>query len=320
MTDQLLDDCVGGGHNITHTVDVECYAFFSADAEPVMAPLGEIQNAQGVAAQCASGTYGDFRGAAGIVGAVDFRTDVREYGIDGVESMLLACKAASPNYRGVRQSCAYDEHLTTQMLFSPPPDHPAYSLRIKPGLYLEPEFREGFALLAKHDLSFDAGLFSSQLPELLDLAKAFPDTTIILNHLGSPVAMLGDWAGAPAYDGKQKEIEAKWKEDMARIAAECPNVNVKVGGHGMPNAGSGFDAGDKPPGSEEVAAAFQESYMWTVETFGPSRCMFESNFPVDKVSMSYTVLWNALKRMTAGLPDEDRALLFSGTAKRVYRL
>merc|ERR1719296_115391 len=132
---------------------------------------------------------------------------------------------------------------------------------------------------------------------------------------------MGDqYDGAPAFAGKQGDILAQWKADMSRIASECPNVNVKVGGCGLAHLGHGFHKQDKPPSSEEVARMFQETYLWTIETFGPGRCMLESNFPVDKVCMSYTVLWNAYKRMTSGMSASDRALLFSGTAKRVYRL
>eukprot|EP00854_Cymbomonas_tetramitiformis_P028631 gene28631-35514_t len=234
--------------------------------------------------------------------------DLAQFGA-GVEPLLLACKAASPNYRGIRCTASYDSHVAEN--FAP-----------KPGLYMQPKFREGFALLEKHGLVFDAWLFSSQLPDLYDLAKSFPNTTIVIDHIATPVAILGNTVRAPGYTGKQGEISAKWQADMARIALECSNVNVKVGGSAIPLLGHGFDLRDKPPTSEEVARVFKSTYLWTIETFGPGRCMFESNFPVDKVSMSYTVLWNAYKRLTkeAGLSSSDRALLFCGTAKRVYRL
>jgi predicted TIM-barrel fold metal-dependent hydrolase len=187
-------------------------------------------------------------------------------------------------------------------------------------MYSQPTFREGFALLEKHGLSFDAWVFSSQLPDVMDLALAFPGTTIVLNHAGTPLAGLGNVAVAPTYDGQQEDIMATWKVRMSHIAETCPNVYVKVGGAGVPQLGAGFEARAKPPSSEEVARVFKEMYLWTIETFGADRCMLEGNFPVDKVSMSYTVLWNALKKITRDLPDEDRALLFSGTAKKVYNL
>ena len=163
---------------------------------------------------------------------------------------------------------------------------------------------------------------ATELPDVIDLAKAFPGTSIVLNHIGTPLAGLGNISGASSYDGKQDEIIAQWKTNMTTLARDCPNVTVKVGGCGLPMMGHGFEARDKPPTSEEVASVLKELYLWVIETFGAGRCMLEGNFPVDKVSMSYTVLWNALKRMTkdAGLSDADRALLFSGTARRVYGL
>ena len=157
---------------------------------------------------------------------------------------------------------------------------------------------------------------STQLADLHALATAFPDTTIVLNHAGCPAGGLGSDAA------KAEAIMAQWKADMTRIALDCPNVSVKVGGWGIPQLGHGLDQRKAPADSREVAALFREPYLWVVRTFGAGRCMFEGNFPVDKVSMSYTVVWNAFKRMTAeaGVADADRALLFGGTARRVYRL
>lgn len=190
------------------------------------------------------------------------------------------------------------------------------------GLYGEAKFREGFALLEKYSLTFDAFVYSPQLPDVVDLAKTFPGIAIVLNHVGGPLAGLGNYPGATALDGKQEQILTKWKEDMTTLAKDCPNVNVKLGGLGMPHFGGGFDQQDKPPTSEEVAKVIKDYILFTIEAFGASRCMFESNFPVDRSSMSYTVLWNAFKRLTkdAGLSNSDRELLFSGTARRVYKL
>lgn len=301
----LMHQRPAGGHNITHTVYAEAHAFHSADCkDAVMAPLGEVEFAQGIAAQCASGKYGNFRAAAAIIGAAD----LAKFGAD-IEPLLLACKASSANYRGIRVTTSHDPNLESG------------NFRPGPGLLLDATFREGFALLGKHDLIFDAWLFACQLPDLHDLATSFPDTTIVLDHIGTPVGACGNHVSAPAYQGKQADIVQKWKADMARIARDCPNVFVKVGGNAMPHLGHGFAARDAPPSSEEVALAFKETYLWTIETFGCSRCMLEGNFPVDKTAMSYTVLWNAFKRMTKGVfSDDDRALLFSGTAKRVYRI
>jgi len=304
MTDDLVHDFVGGGHKVTHSVFVTARAFYTANAQPAwMAPLGEIQFAQGIAAQFESGRYGCFRGAAAIIGFADLAAHGAE-----VEPLLMACKQASPNYRGIKITCSHDEK--TDFKFYP-----------RPHMYSQPKFREGFVLLEKHGLLFEAWLFSSQLPDLLDLAKAFPNTTIVLLHAGTPIAALGDVAGAPAYDGKQHLVVAEWQENMRAIAEQCPNVVVKIGGMGLPFLGTDYSQRKEgPPSSAEVAASFRDMYLWTVETFGAQRCMLWSNFPVDKISMSYTVYMNALKQITSELPERDRALLFSGTAKRVYRL
>ncbi len=303
MTDEIVEDFVFGGHRVTHTIFVEAHSFQSKDLDPMMAPLGEIQAIQGIAAQFASGKYGQIRAAAGIVGTAD----LEKYGT-AVEPLLIACKAASPNYCGIRCSGQYDAKVTDK--FSVP----------EPGKYKQAKFREGFALLKKHDLIFDAFVFSSQLPDLYDLAKAFPSTTIVLDHAGAPVASLGNYSAAPDYNDQQSQIIESWKSEMSKIAEDCPNVYVKIGGL-IPQLGHGFEKRDRPPSSEEVAEVYKDICLWTIQTFGAKRCMFESNFPVDKVSMSYTVIWNAFKRITKdAISPEDRSQLFSETAKQVYRI
>jgi len=259
---------------------------------------------QGVAAQFASGKYGPMRCAAAIIGSAD----LAQHGA-AVEPLLEACKAASPNYRGIRLSASHDPRLPKGANFC-----------ASAHLYAEETFRAGFALLHKHGLIFDAWVYGCQLPDVLDLATAFPQTTIVLNHIGTPVGALGNVAGAPECDGQQEAVIAQWKESMSAIAHTCPHVYVKVGGLALPMLGHGLTTRDKPASSEEVAALFSPLYLWTISTFGASRCMLEGNFPVDKVAMSYTTLWNAHKRITRDLPGEERGLLFSGTAKKVYRL
>ncbi len=212
MTDELVDDFICGGHRVTHSVFVTTHAFYDAHADPEwMAPLGEVKFVQGIAAQFASKKYGDFKCAAGIVGSAD----LHKYG-SKIEPLLIACKNICPNYRGIRCSAAHDPKMTKNNICP------------TTGLYMDPTFRQGFALLQKYDLLFDAFVFASQLDDVYDLAKSFPRTTIVLNHMGSPVAALGDIDYAPSYKGKQLEIIADWKEAMAKIANDCPNVVVKV--------------------------------------------------------------------------------------------
>ena len=176
----------------------------------------------------------------------------------------------------------------------------------------EPKFREGFARLAAHGLSFDAWLFHTQIDELTDLARAFEDTSIILNHVGGPL-------GIGPFEGLRERVFPDWQRSISAIA-RCPNVSVKLGGLKMPICGFGWHKLPKPPSSERLAETLGPYYLHCIEEFGPERCMFESNFPVDKASCSYTVLWNCFKRLTRDFPENERAALFHDTAVRVYRL
>ena len=179
-------------------------------------------------------------------------------------------------------------------------------------LYLDPSFREGFAELGKRGLSFDAWLYHSQIAELTELARAFPDTTIIFDHFGGPL-------GIGPYAGQRQEIFAKWSVDVAELA-RCENVVAKLGGLVMPINGFGLHKREKPPTSDEIVALTSDYYRHTLDCFGPSRCMFESNFPVDKQSCSYAVLWNAFKKLAAGFSASEKRYLFHDTAAEAYRL
>jgi predicted TIM-barrel fold metal-dependent hydrolase len=174
------------------------------------------------------------------------------------------------------------------------------------------KFREGFAQLAPLGLSFEAWQYHPQLPDTIDLARAFPDTTIILNHVGGVL-------GVGPYPGHRQDILASWKRDIAELA-RCPNVVVKLGGVGMPSFGFDFHEREAPPSSEDLAAAWRLYIEPCIEAFGPQRCMFESNFPPDKQSGGYTELWNAFKRITSGASAAEKKALYSGTAARVYHM
>ena len=180
------------------------------------------------------------------------------------------------------------------------------------GMLADQTFRAGFARLEPLGLSFDAWAYHPQIPELTDLARAFPETTIILNHFGGPL-------GTGPYEGKRDEIFAQWKLDIAELA-KCENVVAKIGGVVMARNGFGFHRRERPATSDELAAATRGYYLHAIDCFGPGRCMFESNFPVDKVSCSYPVLWNSFKKIAADFTDEEKTQLFHDTAHRVYRL
>jgi len=294
VLEELLQD-IGGGHNIAQTVFVECRSEYRQEGPEEMRPLGETEFVEGIADQCQGGQYGKTRVAAGIVGFADLTLG------SAVTPVLEAHTAASKKrFRGIRHITAWDSNLDVR------------SSTMTPELMSGSKFREGFACLKKNDLSFDAWLYHPQIMELVDLAKAFPEIPVILDHVGGPL-------GAGYYAERRGEVFQEWKISIAALAA-CPNAVVKLGGLGMPICGFGWHEQERPPSSSEMAEAMAPFYLWCIEQFGVDRCMFESNFPVDKVSGSYTVLWNAFKRICADFSPADKAALFHDTAARVYRL
>jgi predicted TIM-barrel fold metal-dependent hydrolase len=295
LLDELLADT--HAHRIEKTVFVECGSMFRAEGAEALRPVGETEFVQGIAAQSASGGYGAMRANAGIVGHANLLLGA------GVDKVLEAHLAASPNrFRGIRHSAAWHPSDQIRASHSAPPPH----------MLMEPKFREGFARLAALGLSFDAWLFHTQIDELADLARAFEETAIILDHVGGPL-------GIGPFVGQRDEVFSVWKRSISEIA-RCPNVYLKLGGLKMPICGFGWHKRPRPPSSEELAETLGPYYLHCIEEFGPDRCMFESNFPVDKASCSYTVLWNCFKRLSGGFGESERAALFHDTAVRVYRL
>lgn len=296
LLDELLAD-TGGGHNIVATVFVECGSMYRADGPEALKPIGETEFVQGIAAMSASGRYGATRVAAGIVGFANLLLGER------VDEVLAAHVAASPNrFRGIRHAASWHASDAIRNAHSNPPR----------GLFLDSRFRAGFARLSQFKLSFDAWLFHTQIGELTDLARAFPDTTIVFDHFGGPL-------GIGPYAGKADEVFGEWRKAVDELA-KCPNVVAKLGGINMTINGFGWHKRPAPPTSRELAGATQRYYLHAIERFGVARCMFESNFPMDKQSCSYTVLWNAFKRMTESFSAAEKAALFHDTAARVYRL
>lgn len=292
----LLRD-ISAGHNIRATVAVECGAMYRQDALAELRPVGETEFLSGAAAMSASGGYGECRACAGIIGHADLRLGERVGPIFDAH-----IRAGGGRFRGVRHISAWHEDPAARGSMATPPFN----------LLGDPSFRRGFAQLAPLDLSFDAWMYHTQLPELVDLAQAFPQTTIVLNHVGGAI-------GIGPYAGKRDAVFADWKANMQSLA-RCPNVFVKLGGLGMRLFGFDFASRARPPTSEELARSWRPYIDACIEAFTPQRCMFESNFPVDKGTCSYAVLWNAFKRVTAQVNVAEKQALFSGTASRVYRL
>ena len=295
LLDELLAD-VDSGHNVVSTVFMECAAMYRASGLDALRPLGETEFVNGIAAMSASGGYGEGRMCAAIVGFVDLTLGA------AAGDALDAHMAASGRFRGIRHASGWDASDAVRNSHTNPTR----------GLLADETFRAGFRELGKRGLTFDAWLYHTQLPELVDLARSFPHQPIILDHFGGPL-------GIGPYEGRRAEIFERWKTDVAALA-ECPNVVAKLGGLVMPINGFGFHKRDKPATSDELVAATRDYYLHMIDCFGPNRCMFESNFPVDKQSCSYPVLWNSFKKIAAGCSASEKAALFHDTAVRVYRV
>lgn len=284
------------GHNIVATVFVNARTMYRATGPEAMKSLGEVEFVNGVAAMGYSGLFGNTRYCAGIVSSVDLTLG------DAVPQVLRAHKqAAGARYCGIRGAgTAYDE------------DTKIMGAGGVANRLLDARFRDGFKWLQELNLAFDAFVLEPQLPDLIDLARAFPQTAIILNHAGLPL-------GVGRYEGKRDERFVVWRENM-RTLSRSENVTVKLGGFGTPFAGFNSYMATPPRSSAQLAEEWQPYIHTCIELFGAHRCMFESNFPVDGVTCSYPVLWNAFKRLAAGATADEKNDLFSRTAIRVYRL
>ena len=293
---ELLAD-VGSGHNIRATCYEQAREMYRADGPEELKSLGETEFVSGVSAMSASGKYGPTRCITGIIGFVDLRLGSRAKDI--LERHIAV---SDGRLRGIRNGSTWsdDPRLKTFTAGGPP------------GLLLDKSFREGFATLAPLGLTFDAWMFQTQLGDVVDLARAFPQTTIVLNHCGAPLAI-------GSYAGKREEAFTEWR-DRIREVASLPNTYVKLGGLGMKLSGFTFFDNDQPPSSEDLEKAWRPYIETCIAAFGPQRSMFESNFPVDKGTCSYQVLWNAFKRLAAGYSADEKAALFSGAAAKAYRL
>ena len=296
LLDDLLTD-TGSGHNIVATVYMEASSMYRDGGPEEMRPVGEVEFANGVAAMCGSGVFGKTRVAAGIVGHADMMLGSR------VEPVLNALmRAGGDRFRGIRHGVSWEAEAAT---LRPNPNTQA-------GMLADKKFREGIAVVGRLGLSYDVSLYHTQIGEVADLAGALPNTRIVLNHVGGVL-------GLGSYRSKQEEVFSRWASSIKALAAR-PNVFVKLGGLGQSYTALRFDGDAEPPSSEKVAARFRPYVETCITTFGASRCMFESNFPVDKISYSYPVFWNACKLMAKGASSSEKADLFAGSAARCYRL
>lgn len=282
------------GHKIGQSVYVEVQEVgYRSAGPPEMRPVGETEFAleQAIALAAAGGPR-----ISAIIGHVDLLRG--EAIVPAVEAHLAAGQGI---FRGVRQGSAFD----------PSPDIPGYS-PVEGCCFGDLGFRAGVALLGRMSLVFEAWTYHPHIPEVTALARACPETVIVLNHYGGPL-------GIGPYAGRKDEVFAQWRKDLAELAT-CPNVRVKLGGLAMPVNGFEWHRRPVPPGSEELAGAQRPFFEHALACFGPERAMFESNFPIEKLSVSYKVLWNAYKRLAADLSESEKNALFRSTATRIYKL
>ena len=295
----LLADVLGDvdcGHNIVSTVFIEFRTQYRNDGPEELKRVGETDFVERIAAESASGRHGSTRIAAGIIASADLLAGA------AVARTLEAHLAASPRFRGIRHPAAWV------------PDAAAVGMRVAApeGLLLDAKYRQGYAQLARYNLVYDAWQLMTQLPDVIDLARAYPDQILVLNHRGGIL-------GTGRYGERREEYFAAWKKNIA-AAATLPNVVCKIGGLGTPRCGLGWSDLPRPPSSQQIAAGYAPWFLHCVENFGVERCMFESNFPVDRASFSYHLLWNAFKRVAAKFSPSERAALFYGNAARIYRI
>lgn len=291
---QELADDLNSGHNVRSTVFIEVKAKYRDDGPEAMRSVGEVEFVEGLATENASGKYGPTQIAAGIIGYADLKLG------DRVAPVLEAMQAASPTrFRGVRHSAGWDPS-------------PQLVKREIEGVLANHHYRAGARVLAGMGLCLENSLYHPQLPELAAFARALPELTIVLNHIGGLVRI-------GPYANRDDDVLPAWRRGIAEVA-QCPNVIIKLGGVGQLRYGFNWHERETPIGSQELAETLSPLMHYCIEQFGPNRCMFESNFPVDKISYSYNVVYNAFKRLSQGYSASERAAMFHDTAARVYRI
>ena len=286
-----LEADLGSGHNVVDTVFVECGASYDNSAGDSFAPVGETTFVTGEAE----------RSERPVMGGIVAHADLRD--ASNLDAVLDAHEAAGRGrFRGIRHAGSHALH----------PEVLTIPGRAPFGLYADTAFRAGVARLGERGLTYDTWHYHYQNRDFLELARAVPGTTMVLDHFGTPL-------GVGPYESQREQIFQQWTSDIADIAT-CENVVAKIGGLAMPDNGFGWHTAERPPTSDEFIDAQGRYYLHTIEQFGPERCMFESNFPVDRFSLSYRTVWNAFKKLVADFSPGERDAMLRGTAARVYRL
>lgn len=283
------------GHDVRSTVYVECGWSYDEARGAVLAPVAETEFVvrEDEAVQ-------RLAGRSLVRGIIAFADMLR--GAACADTLEAHAAAGGGRFCGVRHAVAWDGS----------PDIVAHQKSPPAGLLLDKTFQEGVRTLGRHGLAYDVWLYHPQMTELVTLARAAPDTTIVLDHLGAPL-------GIGPYAGRREEVLAFCREQLATLAA-LPNLRLKLGGIGMTVFGNRWHRREVPPNSAELAEVWADHMRWCIDTFGPARAMFESNFPPDRRSCNYRTLWNAFKRIAEPYAQAERDRLFHDTAVDVYKL
>jgi predicted TIM-barrel fold metal-dependent hydrolase len=296
-TCEEMEADIAGGHNVVATVLVETRDNFATSGDPALRSLVETEMAAAVSVDCEKRSPACPHIAAGIIGFIDLRLGDR-----AGEILDIHIDAAKGRFRGVRNASAWHQDPAARGSVLSPPE----------GLLVDPEFRRGFRQLVRRGLTFDAWMYHTQLDEAVSLARAFPDARIVLNHQGGPI-------GIGPYSGRRSDVFAVWRAGMKAVA-DCRNISVKLGGLGMLMAGFDFHERSLPPTSDDLVEGWGPYFETCIDFFGPERCMFESNFPVDKGTASYNVVWNTFKKVAKRFSLTEQSSLLCTTAKKTYGL
>jgi predicted TIM-barrel fold metal-dependent hydrolase len=294
--DELARD-TGAGHNVVGTVFMECGTAYRDTGPEHEKSLGETEYVLAQAKRSEELKLG--APILGMVGRVDLRD--AEHLEDALSQQM---DLAGPFFKGIRHAGASARDTDRDDMLIPG-DAPAELYRI-------PDFIAGVRRLGALGLSYDTWQYHFQLPDFITLAKACPNTVMVLDHFSTPL-------GVGSFAGQHAEIFPEWQQRMRELAG-CPNVYLKLGGLAMPDNGFAWHLAEHPPTSDELLAAQGDWYRHALDCFGPERCMFESNFPVDRMSLPYTVYYNAMQKLVRDYSQQEKDALFADTARKVYRL
>ncbi len=296
LIDEYAAD-IASGHNVVASVFCECSTMWRANGPTEMRPVGEVEFVLGQGAISRSGKFGPADVAMGIIGFADLT-------LGAVVEEVLTAEVASANGRlvGIRSEANWDADPAIG-------NSPTASWK---HMLLDDKTQQGIRKLQSVGLPLDIWVYHPQLADVVAVADRNPDLTIVLNHCGGPI-------GYGAYAGQLKETFAMWQRSIQEVAKR-PNVVCKVGGILSRSATFNYVEAALPPTSEELASIWTPWFSTCFEALGMQRCLYESNFPVEKLGTSYAVLLNVFKRILSSFSEDERQAFFAGNASRIYKL